>query len=376
MYASVLLLFTLLTAGFETSRACGKPEYTYGSFQYSHLCYECDGLGNYCPKKLVMCPSGISKCMSSTIVMDIGGIVLKKKKNGCSNNCQKGSMNFGLTKSSISCCDTNFCNAEDAPDPRFKAPNGRTCYYCDGQSCTNTVSCSGTEDSCITATVTNSGTPTLLKGCITKSFCGLLKCSFIQDLSCCEGNLCNGNKGLNQSAIQSFPYKTDTYRSLYEAAKKSDTYMSLYEGAKKSDTYRAMNEGAKSDTYRAMNEGAKSDTYRAMNEGAKSDTYRAMNEGAKSDTYRAMNEGAKSDTYRAMNEGAKSDTYRAMNEGAKSDTYRAINEGAKSDTYRAMNEGAKSDTYRAMNEGAKSDTYRAMNEGAKSDTYRAMNEGC
>ncbi|XDV17051.1 hypothetical protein PO909_016500 [Leuciscus waleckii] len=115
MDASLLLLFTLLTAGLKTSRACGKPEHKYGSFQHSHLCYECKGVGNYCPRKPVMCPSGFSKCMSSTIVLEIGGYSLKMPKKECIDDCQNGSMNFGLTKTAFSCCDTDFCNARDAP---------------------------------------------------------------------------------------------------------------------------------------------------------------------------------------------------------------------------------------------------------------------
>ncbi|XP_039511550.1 phospholipase A2 inhibitor 25 kDa subunit-like isoform X3 [Pimephales promelas] len=258
LQASVLLLLTLLMAGFDTGRACGQAEHRHDSYQHSRLCYECAGVGNYCPSKLVMCPSGSSHCMSSTIVLDIGGTSLKIKKKECIDDCQNGSINLGLKKTSFSCCGTDFCNTEDAPDPRISAPNGRRCHYCDGQSCSNTVSCSGTEDSCITATVTNSGQSMLLKGCITKSVCGLLKCSFIQDLSCCEGNLCNTDKGLNLSVT----HKGDTYRSLYEGAKKSDTYRSLYEGAKKSDTYRSLYKGAeKSDTQRSPSNGATSVTH-------------------------------------------------------------------------------------------------------------------
>lgn len=72
MHASVLLLVTLLSAGSETGRACGEAEHEHGPFQHSHLCYQCNGLGNYCLKKPVMCPSGFSKCMSSTIVLESG----------------------------------------------------------------------------------------------------------------------------------------------------------------------------------------------------------------------------------------------------------------------------------------------------------------
>ncbi len=35
------------------------------------------------------------------------------------------------------------------------APNGKKCYSCDGKSCSNTVSCSGSEDRCFNATGEN-----------------------------------------------------------------------------------------------------------------------------------------------------------------------------------------------------------------------------
>uniref|UniRef100_A0A673HFQ2 Snake toxin/toxin-like domain-containing protein n=1 Tax=Sinocyclocheilus rhinocerous TaxID=307959 RepID=A0A673HFQ2_9TELE len=123
-------------------------------------------------------------------------------------------------------------------DPRTYAPNGRACYYCDGQDCSNTVSCSGTEDRCITATLTNRGPPMLVKGCVSKYICGALKCSFIQDVSCCEGDLCNGdkrvtqgfrnnadesvNQSVTQSILQSFMHpgaKSVTKRFAYNDAK-------------------------------------------------------------------------------------------------------------------------------------------------------------
>ncbi|KAF4117984.1 hypothetical protein G5714_000035 [Onychostoma macrolepis] len=141
-------------------------------------------------------------------------------------------MNVGISKSAFSCCGTHLCNSRDAPDdpppvdPRTNAPNGRTRYYCDGQDCSNTVSCSGTEDRCITTTVTNRGLPMLVKGCISKNICGALKCSFIQDVSCCEGDLCNGDKSITQAVTQSFRNNAD------ESVNQSVTQRLAYNDAK------------------------------------------------------------------------------------------------------------------------------------------------
>uniref|UniRef100_A0A672KJX4 Uncharacterized protein n=1 Tax=Sinocyclocheilus grahami TaxID=75366 RepID=A0A672KJX4_SINGR len=70
--------------------------------------------------------------------------------------------------------------------------NGMKCYSCDGKSCSNTVTCSGSEDRCITATGEN-----LLKRRL-KSFLFLL---CLGDISCCEGNLCNSAQSVTQSFL-------------------------------------------------------------------------------------------------------------------------------------------------------------------------------
>ncbi|CAM4665177.1 unnamed protein product [Leuciscus chuanchicus] len=180
---SVFLLFILFTAG------------------HSLICYECSGLTGSCAdQKLKTCPSGSSKCMSLTAVSQ-GQISVKVKIKDCAVVCQSGSMNFGISKVSSSCCNTDQCNVKDAPDPS-NIPNGRKCYYCDGQSCSNTVSCSGTEDRCVKATGTAGGQSVVVKGCVSKSICDAT--SFIpnvEGISCCEGNLCNGAQSVTQSFL-------------------------------------------------------------------------------------------------------------------------------------------------------------------------------
>ncbi|XP_077062968.1 urokinase plasminogen activator surface receptor-like [Siphateles boraxobius] len=180
---SVFLLFILFTAGHSLS------------------CYECMSLTGSCAdQKLKTCPSGSSKCMSVRTVRQ-DQITLEVMGKDCVVNCQSGSMNFGYSKLTTSCCNTDQCNAQDAPDPPT-IPNGRKCYYCDGQTCSNTVSCLGTEDRCFNATATYERLSAVVKGCTSASICD--PTSFIpalEGISCCEGNLCNGAQSVTQSFL-------------------------------------------------------------------------------------------------------------------------------------------------------------------------------
>ncbi|XP_067232749.1 uncharacterized protein [Chanodichthys erythropterus] len=132
-----------------------------------------------CDQKVKTCPSGSSQCMTATQIWTI--------KN-CAAACQSMSMNFGIGKTTTSCCSSDLCNAQDPPEP---VPNGKKCYYCDGKSCSNTVSCSGTEDHCFKAI--DKGGLTNLNGCVSKSVCDVATSGtdFVSFI-CCEGNLCNG----------------------------------------------------------------------------------------------------------------------------------------------------------------------------------------
>ncbi|XP_016382025.1 prostate stem cell antigen-like [Sinocyclocheilus rhinocerous] len=181
---SVFLLFVLFTAG------------------HSFSCYECMGLTGSCAdQKVKTCPSGTSKCMSLTTAVQAGGISAKVKVKDCAADCASGSMNIGIGKTSLACCNTDQCNVQDAPDPS-NVPNGKTCYYCDGQSCLNTVSCSGSEDRCFKATGSSGGQSVVVKGCLSKSSCdAATSVGDVQGASCCEGNLCNGAQSVTQSFL-------------------------------------------------------------------------------------------------------------------------------------------------------------------------------
>uniref|UniRef100_A0A9J7XIX8 UPAR/Ly6 domain-containing protein n=1 Tax=Cyprinus carpio carpio TaxID=630221 RepID=A0A9J7XIX8_CYPCA len=181
---SVFLLFLLFTAGHSLS------------------CYECMGLTGSCSDQRVKtCPSGFSKCMSSTTVAQAGGNSAKVMLKDCIADCPSGSMNLGIAKTSFACCNTDQCNVQDAPDPS-NVPNGKTCYSCDGQSCSNILSCTGNEDRCLKATASYGEQSLVVKGCVSKSICDTTtSVDDVQSVSCCEGNLCNGVQSVSQSFL-------------------------------------------------------------------------------------------------------------------------------------------------------------------------------
>ncbi|XP_016382026.1 urokinase plasminogen activator surface receptor-like [Sinocyclocheilus rhinocerous] len=181
---SVFLLFVLFTAG------------------HSFSCYDCMGLTGSCAdQKVQTCPSGSSTCWSLTTAVQVDRISTKRKIKECSPDCVSGSINLGYSKSSLACCNTDQCNIQDAPDPS-NVPNGKKCYACDEKSCSNTLSCSGSEDRCFKATGSYLGYSAVVKGCATKSICEASDLiPSMKDISCCEGNWCNGAQSVTQSFL-------------------------------------------------------------------------------------------------------------------------------------------------------------------------------
>uniref|UniRef100_A0A8C2D3E9 UPAR/Ly6 domain-containing protein n=1 Tax=Cyprinus carpio TaxID=7962 RepID=A0A8C2D3E9_CYPCA len=130
----------------------------------------------------------------------LGGISTKVKLKYCAGDCQSGCINIGIAITLSVCCDADLCNSQDAPDPSSLVPSGKKCYSCDGQSFSNILSCSGSEEHCISATGANN--LMVLKDCVSKSMCNT-KTSVrdVQSVSCCEGNLCNGVQSVSQSFL-------------------------------------------------------------------------------------------------------------------------------------------------------------------------------
>ncbi|ROL28041.1 Urokinase plasminogen activator surface receptor [Anabarilius grahami] len=175
---SVFLLFILFTAG------------------HSLNCTHCMDRSACLDLAEIKCPDGYSKCESSTTTLQVGDITKTLKSKGCAAACKNGSMNVGIEQSYSVCCDTNGCNYRDTQD---NVPNGKECYSCD-KSCTNILSCSGIEDRCMTAKGIFDDQSKVVKGCVSRSFCDGTNIFNIVDISCCEGNLCNGDQSATTSA--------------------------------------------------------------------------------------------------------------------------------------------------------------------------------
>ncbi|KAK2872337.1 hypothetical protein Q8A67_022234 [Cirrhinus molitorella] len=164
---------------------------------HSFSCHQCSNTSSSC-NQASQCPTGISNCLSATAT----GNTTVKVKSCAPASCPNGSVNLGIGRVSSVCCNTDLCNAQDAPDLSNITPNGKMCYYCDGQSCSNTVSCSGSEDRCFNATASMGGQSTVVKGCASKSICDTPNLiPTVGEVSCCEGNLCNSAQSVTRSFL-------------------------------------------------------------------------------------------------------------------------------------------------------------------------------
>ncbi|XP_050949766.1 urokinase plasminogen activator surface receptor-like [Labeo rohita] len=178
---SVFLLFALFATGHSLS------------------CYQCTSLSSSCDQ--TTCTSGLNSCFSATVI-DGNSTRVKVKSCSISLGCPTGSVNVGIGRISSYCCSTDLCNAQDAPDPSNNTFSGISCYYCDGQSCSNTVRCSENENRCIKATGSFGSQSQVVKGCVSKSICdAAISIPSLGGVSCCEGNLCNSAQSVTQSFL-------------------------------------------------------------------------------------------------------------------------------------------------------------------------------
>ncbi|KAL7859154.1 hypothetical protein SRHO_G00143010 [Serrasalmus rhombeus] len=171
-------------------------------------CYQClPGSSGKCTNTQTDCPE---QCASMTTAVYIGGVHtgdVNVKNCSAAGQCVSGSRNLGLLKMTVNskCCSTDLCNSNKLPALPKGSPNGKKCYACTDDDCSTTVSCEGDEDQCVSIRVT-SGVQLKMKGCMSRSLCTMDKWSpqtteVIEDVSCCEGDLCNGAEGVKLSLL-------------------------------------------------------------------------------------------------------------------------------------------------------------------------------
>ncbi|KAM9353275.1 urokinase plasminogen activator surface receptor-like [Symphorus nematophorus] len=169
---------------------------------YSLKCFKCiPSSAGSCTNTENECPSPRYQCAALRIASYTGDAKLADhhmKTCVLPEQCTEDSINFGITRrvQTSTCCTTELCNSQPAPEHRRSSPNGKRCYYCDGWSCSVTLHCVGNEDHCISLTETKDGKTKVNKGCASKHMCSSTKSAQLQgaivaEVSCCEGDFCN-----------------------------------------------------------------------------------------------------------------------------------------------------------------------------------------
>ncbi|XP_054478321.1 uncharacterized protein LOC129110163 [Anoplopoma fimbria] len=162
-------------------------------------CNQCD-IGNPGSCAVKECPLAGQRCSALRLTSYAGGSkIMDVTTKSCvmAEECVEASVNFGISQTVIKneCCNSDFCNDKLSPVPSKTGPNGKKCFQCNGQDCTATLNCEGTQDHCLSGKVnTGSGTVTL-KGCVSKLLCSPgnqdLTRTMGTDMSCCQGDYCN-----------------------------------------------------------------------------------------------------------------------------------------------------------------------------------------
>ncbi|KAI7795820.1 putative urokinase plasminogen activator surface receptor-like [Triplophysa rosa] len=189
LYIFAILLFTLFAGG------------------HSLKCYQCANGTSSCVGAETKCSALFTACASATVVASAGNNVVISKVKSCNSplSCGNGSINFGIARATVSmqCCTTDLCNTQDVPASNTTDVNGKQCYYCDANSCSNKLKCLGTEDYCIKAKANIDPLPGTVKGCVSKSICditSLVPDGYV-DISCCQGDLCNSAKSITLNLL-------------------------------------------------------------------------------------------------------------------------------------------------------------------------------
>uniref|UniRef100_A0A3Q2CFW6 Uncharacterized protein n=1 Tax=Cyprinodon variegatus TaxID=28743 RepID=A0A3Q2CFW6_CYPVA len=155
-------------------------------------CYQCipDSSGN-CTEGTATCATQSNRCIALTTALS------EENAKGCGvpEGCVDGSLNLGTARSVLktTCCSTNLCNTNYPAVSSNPPPNGKKCYFCDGQSCNNTLICVDDENYCSSKLneekARGCGLP---EGCVDGSL-NLGTARTVLKTTCCSTNLCNTN---------------------------------------------------------------------------------------------------------------------------------------------------------------------------------------
>uniref|UniRef100_A0A672HY22 UPAR/Ly6 domain-containing protein n=1 Tax=Salarias fasciatus TaxID=181472 RepID=A0A672HY22_SALFA len=168
-------------------------------------CHECaSGLDEAC--KTQECSPGYL-CAAMRITADSGDHKISEFNiKSCSprEQCIQGSVNYGPIRTVLTtkCCSTDFCNNQLAADTNHSNPNGKKCFSCDGEQCTETLNCLGNEDHCISAT----GLMGTMKGCASMQMCSAFNIPGVPhpnglDFKCCQGDFCNNARDTSAGVL-------------------------------------------------------------------------------------------------------------------------------------------------------------------------------
>ncbi|XP_017542708.1 urokinase plasminogen activator surface receptor-like [Pygocentrus nattereri] len=171
-------------------------------------CYQCmPQLFGDCTDTQTYCPH---QCDSKTIVLNFGDQKHEIHSKTCAiaEQCVTGSLNLGHMKMTFNtkCCSTDLCNSQKVTALPQGSPNGKICYACSKDGCSETVRCEGDEDRCISTTVNSGGVKMTMRGCVSRSLCvgdttNIEEAGITGDVRCCEGNLCNRAAGVKLSLL-------------------------------------------------------------------------------------------------------------------------------------------------------------------------------
>ncbi|KAM4579692.1 uncharacterized protein PAE49_004873 [Odontesthes bonariensis] len=196
--------------------SCCQGDLCNSASRKTLTCLEClPGYSGLC-LKIATCPSQNHQCASFRIMSYKGGSKVEDdeaKTCALAQECGEHFLNFGAAKTLITtkCCNSDLCNTQSAPADASKfSPNGKKCFTCEGQTCTKTLNCEGNEDRCVSATSIVDGNTITRKGCASEQMCSAstaakYKAASGEELSCCQGDLCNSAGRKTLTCLECLP---------------------------------------------------------------------------------------------------------------------------------------------------------------------------